>query len=156
WLARSADGDLHNDYFLALENGDVRGGYALKWQNFLCPDGRVRSVGYYHHPLSEGVISKSYATVGALLLKDAIGRSPLLYCLGMGGSHRPLPRMLVGLGWSHCPIPFYFRVVHPSRFLRELRVLRTSPLRRLLMDFGALSGAGWLAMKGWQAWSAWT
>src|SRR5207249_1714364 len=108
WLPKNGDGDLHNDYFLALENDTVRGGYALKWQTFLCPDGQVRLVGYYHHPLSEGVISKSHATVGALLLKDALNRSPLLYCLGMGGYDRPLPKMLISLGWTHCPIPFYF------------------------------------------------
>src|SRR5206468_5712583 len=79
-----------------------------------------------------------------------VNRSPLLYCLGMGGYDRPLPKMLIGLGWSHCPIPFYFRIVHPSRFLRELQVLRTSAFRRLVMDIGAFSGAGWLAWKAWQ------
>jgi hypothetical protein len=74
-------------------------------------------------------------------------RSPLLYCLGMGGYDRPLPRMLVRLGWSHYLVPFYFRVIKPACFLREMQSLRTTPLRRLAMDIAASSGGGWLATK---------
>src|SRR5581483_9698380 len=132
----------------------VRGGYAIKRQRFLCPDGQVRSIGYYHHPLSEGVIDKAYATIGALLLRDAIIRSPLLYCLGMGGYDRPLAKMLVGLGWSHFAVPFYLRIVRPYRFLREMRALRTSMIRRIAMDLGAFSGAGWAAWSAWRGLSA--
>lgn len=147
WLPKTDGSTVYNEYFLALDNGAVRGGYALKHQDFYFADGSIRSVGYYHHPLSEGIVNKSYAAVGALLLRDAMQRAPLLYCLGMGGYDRPLPRMLVKLGWSHCAVPFYFKIVHPYRFLREMQALRTSVLRRVLMDGAALSGAGWVAMK---------
>ncbi len=151
WLPRVDGSNLHNEYRVAVENGTVRGAYALKWQDFLFPDGRIRRIGYYHHPISEGIIDKAFAVVGALLLKDAINRCGLLYCLGMGGLDRPLPKMLIGLGWSHTTIPFYLRIVHPYRFLREMHGLRSSLPRRLLMDVGAFSGTGWAAWNLWRA-----
>src|SRR5215469_6611453 len=95
WLPPSQNSDLYQEYFVAIESGIVRGGYALKQQSFSFSDGVVRRVAYYHHPLSEGIVNKSYAAVGMLLLKHAMSRSPLLYCLGMGGYDRPLPKMLV-------------------------------------------------------------
>ena len=147
WLPPSGNSPLNNKFFLALDGKTVRGGYALKHQDFLFPDGTVRNVAYYHHPLSEGIVDKAHAIVGTLLLRDALNRSPLLYCLGMGGYQNPLAQMLVRLGWSHCPIPFWFHVVRPSRFLRQMQAARTSPLRRLGMDFAAFSGLGWVASK---------
>ena len=147
WLPKVESRSVYNEYFLALDNGVVRGGYALKHQDFSFGDGNIRSVGYYHHPLSEGIVNQAYAAVGALLLRDAMQRAPLLYCLGMGGYDRPLPKMLVKLGWSHCALPFYFKIVHPYRFLRQMQALRGSPLRRILMDTAAFSGAGWLTAK---------
>jgi len=143
WLPRAQSDDLYQEYFVATENGVVRGGYALKHQNFSFADGPIRRVTYYHHPLSEGIVNKSYAVVGGLLLRDAINRSPLLYCLGMGGYDRPLPKMLVRLNWAHCIVPFYFRVVHPYCFLRQMQALRVSAARRLVMDLAAVTGAGW-------------
>jgi len=147
WLPPTANDSLYNEYFVAVDGGVVRGGYALKRQNFLFPDGTVRSIGYYHHPLSEGIINKSYAPVGALLLRDAMQRSPLLYCLGMGGYDRPLPKMLVGLGWNHCAVPFYFRIVNAYRFLKEVHALRRSSMLSLAMDLAAYTGVGWAALK---------
>lgn len=138
---------IFNQYFVATENRVVRGGYALKWQDFWLPDGQVRSIAYYHHPLSEGIVNKSHAMVGTLLLRDAIARAPLVYCLGMGGYDRPLPKMLIGLGWKHFAVPFYFRVVNPFRFLREMQPLRSSSVRRWGADLVAFSGAGTLGVK---------
>jgi hypothetical protein len=151
WLAPSPDSPLFNEFFVALNDGVVRGGYALKHQNFSVADGSIHNLGYYHHPLSEGIVNKAQATIGGLLLRDALQRSPLLYCLGMGGYDRPLPKMLVRLGWSHCLIPFYCRILRPVRFLREMQTLRTSPLRKLMMDLAAYSGGAWAALKGFQA-----
>ena len=145
WLPRRENSSLFNEFFLALDGGTVRGAYALKHQDFTFSDGSTHNIGYYHHPLSEGIVDKTYAAIGGLLLRDAMQRSPALYCLGMGGYARPLPKMLVRLGWSHFLVPFYFRVVHPAAFLREMQALRNSLPRRILMDLGAYSGAAWLA-----------
>jgi hypothetical protein len=150
WLPKTEGSDLYQEYFVAMDNETALGGYALKHQNFYFRDGNVRPLGYYHHPLSEGIVNKSYAAVGSLLLKDAMNRAPLLYCLGMAGYDRPLPKMLVRLGWSHCLVPFYFSVVNPYRFLREMQTLRSSPGRRLLMDLAAITGTGWAATKSFQ------
>jgi hypothetical protein len=150
WLPRTAESRIYNEFFVAVDGGIVRGGYALKTQDFFFPDGQIRSIGYYHHPLSEGIINKSHAMVGALLLRDAMQRAPLLYCLGMGGYDRPLPKMLVRLGWAHCLVPFFFRIVNPSSFLKNLQTLRSSPLRQFLMDLAACSGAGWAGSKLFQ------
>jgi len=147
WLPRTAESRIHNEFFVAVDGGIVRGGYALKSQEFFFPDGQIRSIGYYHHPLSEGIVNKAHAMVGALLLRDAMQRAPQLYCLGMGGYDRPLPQMLVRLGWTHCLVPFFFRVVNPQRFLRDMQILRSSPSRKFLMDLAAYTGAGWAGSK---------
>jgi hypothetical protein len=147
WLPRTAESRIYNEYFVAVEGGMVRGGYALKTQEFVFPDGQIRSIGYYHHPLSEGIVNKAHAIVGTLLLRDAMQRAPLLYCLGMGGYDNPLPKMLVRLGWTHCLVPFFFRIVNASRFLRNMQTLRSSLVRNLLLDLTAYSGVGWAGSR---------
>lgn len=154
WLPRSAESRIYNEFFVAVAGGIVRGAYALKTQEFYFPDGQLRSIGYYHHPLSEGIVNKAQAIVGTLLLRDAMQRAPLLYCLGMGGYENPLPQMLVRLGWPHCLVPFFFRVVDPTRFLRNMENLRSSASRRLLMNLAAYSGAGWAGFKVFQGYRA--
>ncbi|MBZ5548218.1 MAG: hypothetical protein LAO22_09755 [Acidobacteriia bacterium] len=150
WLPRTANSRIYHEFFVAIDNGVVRGGYALKTQDFLFPDGQVRSIAYYHHPLSEGIVNKAHAVVGTLLLRDAMQRAPLLYCLGMGGYDRPLPQMLIRLGWAHCLVPFFFRVLNPTRFLRQMQTLRESAKRRIAMDLAAFTGAGWVGSKLFQ------
>lgn len=147
WLPKTEGAKLYQEFFVALEDGVVRGGYALKYQDFVLVDGAVHNVGYYHHPISEGILDHSYAALGGMLLKHAMNRSPLLYCLGMDGYDRPLPKMLMRLGWSHFPVPFYFKIVRPNRFLREMQALRTSPLRGVMLDLAAFTGAGWVGVK---------
>lgn len=154
WLPRRAESRTYNEFFVAVDDGIVRGGYALKTQEFFFPDRQTRSIAYYHHPLSEGIVNKAHAMVGTLLLRDAIQRAPLLYCLGMGGYDRPLPRMLARLGWAHDLVSFFFRIVNPSRFLRNMQTLRSSPSRKVLMDIAAYSGAGWAASKLFQGYRA--
>ncbi|HKM47773.1 MAG TPA: hypothetical protein VJX69_09295 [Terriglobales bacterium] len=154
WLPRRAESRIYNEFFVAVDDGIVRGGYALKTQDFFFPDGQTRSIAYYHHPLSEGIVNKAHAMVGTLLLRDAMQRAPLLYCLGMGGYDRPLPRMLVRLGWVHGLVPFFFRIVNPSRFLRNMQTLRSSPSRKFLLDIAAYSGAGWAGSKLFQSYRA--
>ena len=156
WLPRTSSSRIYNEFFVAIDNSSVRGGYALKIQDFLFPDGQVRSIGYYHHPLSEGIVNKAHAVVGTLLLRDAMQRSPLLYCLGMGGYDHPLPQMLIRLGWSHCLVPFFFRVLKPTKFLRQMQPLRESLKRRIAMDLAAFTGAGWAGSKLFQTYRALT
>ncbi len=154
WLPRSAGSRIYSEFFVAVDGEIVRGGYALKTQEFFFPDGQIRSIGYYHHPLSEGIVNRAHAIVGTLLLRDAMQRAPLLYCLGMGGYTNPLPQMLVRLGWAHCLVPFFFHVVNASRFLRNMETLRSSASRRFLLDLAAYCGAGWAGSKLFQSYRA--
>jgi hypothetical protein len=151
WLPKIERSPLFNQYFVALDEGTVRGGYALKYERFFGAGQGEYTVACYHHPLSEGIINRAYAAVGSLLLRDAMGREPLLYALGMGGADRPLARMLNLMGWNLHLVFFYFRVVHPYRFLRQMNALRQLPARRWLMDLGAFSGAGWAAIAAAQS-----
>jgi hypothetical protein len=132
--------------FLAVEGSMVRGGYILRRQSFSVA-GATLAAAHYRLPLSEGIVNRSYAMLGLRMVRDALSREPRLYALGMGGWDRPLPAMLKRLGWSMCAVPFYFKAVHPGRFLRHIKALRTSPLRRAALDALAYSGAGWLGMK---------
>jgi hypothetical protein len=143
------------ELFVALEdgaigdgarNGAVRGGYILRRQQFSV-SGETVPVAHYRLPISEGLVNRAYATLGLRLVRDALAREPLLYALGMGGWGHPLPQMLKRLGWRMCAVPFHFKVVHPFRFLREISALRTTALRRLILDAAAWSGAGWLGLK---------
>ena len=136
------------ELFVAVEGaGDVvRGGYILRQQRFWF-GGVAHEVAHYRLPLSEGLIDRAYAMLGLRLVRDALARQPRLYALGMGAWDKPLPQMLKRMGWRMCGVPFYFKVVHPFRFLRNLRALRTSAPRRLAMDLAAFSGAGWLGVK---------
>ncbi len=134
------------ELFLAIEDSIVRGGYILRRQTFAATCVTVPAA-HYRLPLSEGVVNRSYATLGLRLVRDALAREPRLYAMGMGGWDKPLPQMLKRLRWPMCAVPFYFKVLHPVRFLRNIRALRTSPLRRAALDAAAFTGAGWLGMK---------
>ena len=144
WLPPREGCRIWQEYFLAIEDETtVRGGYILKTQDFWV-DGRVEAISDLQLPLSEGIVNRRYTPLGIQLVLDALKRQPLLYGLGMGGLETPLPGLLRSLKWSLCLVPFFFRVVRPTRFLRGLPLLRTSATRRLGLDLLAVTGAGWL------------
>ncbi len=151
WLPKVDNRNIYQEYFLAVENnGTVRGGYILKHQKFFLND-EVTSIGSYMLPLSEGVIDRAHKLVAVQLLADALQRQPLLYTRGMGGLDQRLPRFLKRAGWNLQLIPFYFKVIHPRKFLRNITVLRTSATRKIALDLLAISGIGWTAIKLYQA-----
>jgi hypothetical protein len=151
WLPESVGAPVWNEFFLAVEDSCVRGAYGLKQEELFIRNKGIHRVACYHHSLSEGIVDRTYASVGALLVRDALARQPLLYVLGMGGFENPLPKMLRALGFSLTLLPFYFRVVHPNTFLREMKALRSTLWRAILMNVAAATGTGWLAIKGAQA-----
>ncbi len=140
---------IFQEYYLATENGFVRGGFILKYQDFVV-NGKNLTVVYYHLPLSEGIVNKAYTSTGVFMLRTAIKMQPVLFALGMGGFDKPLPAMLKAMGWSLSAVPFYFKVNRPSRFLRNISPLRTSFARNAISHAAALTGAGWAAIKGIQ------
>jgi len=170
WLPPANNNPVWNEFYVAVEasakasspreslpkeistagNSPVRGAYALKQETIFIRGKGLQRIACYHHPLSEGIIDRSFARVGMLLARDALARQPLLYALGMGGMERPIAKMLKALSFSLTPIPFYFRVVRPVRFFREMQALRSEPWRAALMNIAAATGAGWLAIKSAQ------
>ncbi len=150
WLPPTSDSPVWNEYYLALESGLVRGAYGLKQEMIFVRGKGLQRIACYHHPLSEGIINRSYASVGVLLTRDALARQPFLYALGMGGVDRPIAQMLKALGFSLTTIPFFFRVLKPNKFLREMQALRQKAWRASLMNLAAATGTGWVAIKSAQ------
>jgi hypothetical protein len=138
------------ELYVATEGAAVRGGYILRRQQFLI-GGESVTAAHYRLPVSEGAIDRAYTSLGLRLVRDALARHPRLYAMGMGGWDKPLPQMLKSLKWRMCEVPFHFKIVHPARFLRQIQTLRTSAVRRWVLDAASVTGAGWLGMKtlGW-------
>ena len=144
WLPRRPGRSLFQQYFLALDgSSDVRGGYCIKHQDYRIGDS-VRSIGQIALPLSEGIVDRTFAQVGAQLLLHAIHQQPLLYALGIGGQDETITHLVRAAGWRVITLPFCFRVIRPYGFLRNVRILRRSPLRRAILDGLAFTGLGWL------------
>lgn len=146
WLPDKDSRPIYQHYFLAVDDLFVRGGFILKYQEFFI-HGKPQTLAYYHLPVSEGIVNRQFTGVGAHMLRTAIQMEPVLFALGMGGFDRPLPRMLKALRWPLSAVPFYYKVNHPARFLREIGALRSSALRRAAGAVSAATGLGWLGFK---------
>ncbi len=145
WLPKGAHDSLYEEYFLACEDDAVRGGYILKHQLFSL-NGAITPMGSLHLPLSEGVINPAYSKIGVMLVMNALKRQPLLFALGMGSMTNPLPQLLKAAGWRLLPLPFYFRVVNPSAFLKNIQYLRRNRIFSVALDTLAVTGLGTLGV----------
>jgi hypothetical protein len=146
WLPKTDSRKIYQEYYLAVDDQYVRGGFILKFQEFWL-GGEMQRLAYYHLPVSEGIVNKKHAGIGVHMLRSAMRMQPLLFALGMGGFDRPLPTMLKAMRWEMVIVPFYFKVNHPSRFLRQISPLRSFPARRAAARLAAATGAGWLGIK---------
>src|SRR5258708_32543625 len=146
WLPKLDGRKIHQEIFLAVEDGCVRGAYTFKQQPFSF-GGRILSVGACQMPISEGIIDKRYSLVGPKIVNDALRRQPLSYGLGIGSRDAAVTRLLAAMGWRLKVIPFFFKVRHGFRFLRNIRYLRTTRLRRWLFDLAACSGLAWAGAR---------
>ncbi len=145
-LLQTSAGISHEPVLL-VQDGEVRGGYPLKHQNFLVNGTIQKIAGGPQLPLSEGLVNPRYASVGLLLVKDAMQYQPLLYGLGMGGWEQPIAKVLQGFGWSTMAVPFYFKVLNARKFLENIRPLRSRPAGALAADLLGRSGIGWLGSR---------
>ncbi len=150
WLPKTDGSTVYRERFLALDGDDVRGGFTLRRQAFWL-NGRVVAAANYQGPISEGIWDRRYMMAGVQMLRAALRDQPLLYALGMGGLAQPLPKQLESAKWELAMVPFRFRVLRPSRFLRHIRPLRKSPARALAFDLAARTGAGALAFRALHA-----
>jgi hypothetical protein len=140
WLPHLPGRTLYQTYYAAVdEGGAVRGAYIIKSQDFET-GGERRSLGFYHLPLSEGLVDRRYGAVGVQLLSDALKRQPELFVLGIGALEEPLARMVSGLGWKLEPVPLYVKIARPFRVARRLPHLRKSRARAAALDLAAMTG----------------
>jgi hypothetical protein len=91
-------------------------------------------------------VSSGFGAVGLLLLKDAFGRSPLLFGLGMGGIERPLPKLFRVPGVRMCELPFLFQVA-PARFFGDASALQGKRYLRVRSRVAAVTGVGSQAFR---------
>ena len=143
WLPKTDDRRLYEEYFALSEKDTVRGCYIFKHQDFSFYN-VIHSVGFWHWPISEGLVNNKYSWVALRMLGTALKAQPLIYGLGMTDQ---LTRLLTAIGWSVCRMPFYFKVNCPERFLKEIRVLRKTRARQLIANLAARTGIGGLALK---------
>ena len=147
WLPKIPGRKIYQEFYLAVDRDRcVRGGYLLKRQNFWL-GGKTVSIGDFQLPISEGIIDRRWLGVGIAVLRNIERREPLLFALGMGESSEAMPRLLAASGWSLTPVPFFFRIVRPFPFLRNIVYLRRKPALRILLDFLAVSGVGGLGIR---------
>jgi hypothetical protein len=147
WLPRRPGCDLYQEPFVAVDDeGEVRGGYILKQQQFLIKGESVQ-LADYQLPISEGIIDRRFTDLALRLYAAAIRHQPYLFGFGGGGYHTPNLRFLLAAGWKTVLASFWFRVVRPNAFLRNITALRTSSLRRAGFDFLAHTGLGWAGIK---------
>ncbi len=147
WLPRRPGCDLYQEKFVAVDDESaVHGGYILKHQTFLVK-GNPLCLADYQLPISEGIADRRFIGVALSLYFDATGRQPYLFGLGGGGYHVPVVRFLLAAGWQTVLVPFWFRIVRPNAFLRNMSMLRNSFLRRRAADLLRCSGLGWLGTK---------
>ena len=125
-------------------DGQVRGGYHLRWQ-FLWLRGERLLGASWAYPISEGIIDKQYAMVGVSVLRDAAKRCEYLYVLGAGGRNGDVFRVAQHAGWEIEDVPFLFRVIKGGRFLRKLPQTQRGPARRLLATMSSATGLAQIA-----------
>jgi hypothetical protein len=147
WLPKQPGCDLYQEQFVALDDESaVRGGYILKHNTFLVKGIPLRLTDY-RLPISEGIADRRFISVALSLYADAIRRQPLLFGLGGGGYHSPIVKFLLAAGWQSVLVPFWFRVVHPNVFLRNISILQGTALRRGVTELLRCSGLGWLGIR---------
>ena len=135
---------IHERNFILTENKTtVRAGYTLKCQWFKVNNALLQ-IGYYYRPVSAGLFNKKYNICGVLLANDAQKRYPNIFSLGMGGISEALPKLLKGLNWNLQKVPFFFKVCHPLPFLKNIRHLKRTKLKSIIVMLVANSGLGWL------------
>jgi hypothetical protein len=146
----SAGGPLPWEGWLARQDGVVRGGYLLRKQQFSFA-GDVHTVAFYNLSPSEGAIDRAYASISLKMVSSAMAKEPLMFALGMGGLDKRLPQFLKALGWKLHEVPFLFRLVRPGLALRNIASVRTTRLRRIVLDTAAFTGAAWAGIGAVQA-----
>lgn len=122
-LAKDENSRIYQQYYLAVEEDNVHGGYILKQQPSQKLNNEI-TIGNYQLPLSEGIINPRFAMVGVQIYLDVIRKQKYLYSLGMGNQNRPLPQFLKKMGWSVGDVPFFFKILKPTNVIKYMPAIR--------------------------------
>jgi hypothetical protein len=145
-MSGSAPGDpIQWTRYVVLDGEFVRGGLLAMEQPGWLNDQMTRALNF-QSPLSEGIVNPKYSMVAMQMVKFMQKQADAVFMVGMGAIDRPLPKLLLAMGWTVRPVPFLFRVHRAGRFLSELQMLRTSPLKRMAAQAGRVTGLGALAL----------
>jgi hypothetical protein len=145
-LPKREGSSVYQQYYLAVDGDDVRGGYVLKHQLF-CFRGETVPGAFCRLPISEAAIDRTYDPVDAQVVQDAQNKRSVLVNAYVGGAEGPYAQLLRSLGWGLYPVPFLFKIRRPFRCLRGFVALRHSAARRMALDAAAFSGLGWLGLE---------
>ncbi len=143
WLPKIPGLPIYQEYYVCLnEDGSkVHGAYIWKHQPFhLLGDELV--VVDLQLPISEGVVDRQHASLGAEILMRTLAEHPDVYALGMGGRREPVARLFKAARFEFVDCPLFFKVLRPFRFLTRMAYLRKRRWIRVLADLVALSGVG--------------
>ena len=144
WNPKRGEQSVWRQYYLAVDDqGEVRGGYCLKRQAFWF-GGRVQQISSLQGPVSEGSIDRKYSLVSLNMLRDMLAREPNLFAWG---GNADLNKALRAAGWWVTHAPLCLKIIRPYRFLRQIRMLRTSASRKWILNSLAFSGLGWVGLK---------
>jgi hypothetical protein len=151
WIPHREGAKSWREYHVAVDDkGTVRGGYALKPQLWSI-QGEAAWVTDWQGPFTEADIEPKYSPLMLKMLRGMLREYPLLFSLGHGGTGEPIVELLRKMKWDLHGVPFCLYVQRPFRFLRRNAYLRSTTLRRTLLDVLAFSGLGWLGIRLLQA-----
>jgi hypothetical protein len=142
-LTRMLNENPYQELFVTCDQGEVRGGYLMTHTRFAIHGETTWIACGPQLNTSEGIVNRAWGMTGAINLRDALKRQPLLYGLGMGGFHEPQARLLAAMKWPLNPVPFFFRVLNPSRFFANIAYLRKSRRAQVMLDLVRYTGLGW-------------
>ena len=137
---------IQNHFILTDNNNLVRAGYTLKQQWFKINNDIIK-VGYYYNPITAGLFNKKYNVCGLLLLNDAQKKNSNLFSLGMGSYSNSLPKLIKALKWKLKKVPFFFKIINPNNFLKNINYFKNNKLKSLIIYFLEKSGFGWIFIK---------
>jgi hypothetical protein len=131
---------------VALEGDEVRGSFLEVTYSATVAgvDGQALNC---QSPISEGLVDQKYLMLPSQMFKVMQRKNPYVFVVGMGSLQNPLPRFLAAAGWSVEEVPFFYKVIRASRFLREMPLLQRPLWKRTAARIAALTGAGSIAFS---------
>src|SRR6185437_1011023 len=144
---RLADQNPYQELFLTCDRGQVRGGYLLTHSLFALRGQIIRIACGPQLNTSEAIVEPEHGLIGALNVRDALQKQPFLYGLGMGGFEERQAKLLASMKWPMLPVPFFFKVLRPSRFFANITHLRKKRRNRILLNLAHYTGLGWAGLR---------